>query len=81
MNSRLIIDAHPWDEGDTTWMIGRQLRVAECEEGIEWFVWQTDESFIPLEFCTEAEARMALDDMSAKHAEGGDVISTEGGEV
>lgn len=53
--TRLVVEQFIW-EGDTTWLVRREIVVQECAEGVTWSEWERDEDFETLEFDTEAEA-------------------------
>jgi|ETNvirnome_2_300_1030623.scaffolds.fasta_scaffold00240_26 hypothetical protein len=59
--TRFDIDTYTYDEGDTVWLINKLVQVAECDEGVEWFSWDTDETFETIECYTEAEAKAELE--------------------
>ena len=59
--TRFVIDTHTYDEGDTVWLVKKEVQVAECDEGVEWFSWDADETFETIECCTEAEAKAELE--------------------
>ena len=59
--TRFVVDPFVYDEGDTVWLVRKEVRVAECAEGFEWFWWDADDEFETIECYTEAEAKTELE--------------------